>query len=189
MKLKLYTSKMANLFTENRFMRFVIIALTLAVIINSLFVYKAVKYQRVVILPPKVDGPVTYVNGYANADYIKSMARQFVSFALTYTPATARKQFEDLLFYYAPESYPEASKAWYALAGNIEDAKTSSVFFVDTVNINGSTVDIKGTLRQFTGETKFLGEQREYILEYRFLDGRFQVLSFRQNVKAAQKKG
>lgn len=188
MNLKLYTAKMMNLFTENRLLRFVIVALTCAVLVNSLFVYKAVKYQRVVILPPRVEQPITYVNGYADTKYLTSMARQCVSLALTYTPATARKQFEDLLFSYAPEAYPEASRAWYELAGNIEEAKTSSVFFIDSITINDHTAVIRGTLKQFTGETKFLGEQREYLLTYRFMDGRFQVLSLRQNVKAAQKK-
>ena len=188
LKLELFTSQASNLFAENRLLKFAIAVLTLAVIFNSFMVHRAVKYQRVVIVPPKLTESIEFVNGQPNEAYAKDMIRRIASLATIYTPAIARKQFDELIAYYAPEAYPEGSKAWYTLAGMIEDAKTSSVFFIDTITLKNNTAEIFGTLKQFTGETQFLGETRTYIVEYRFLDGRFQILSFRQKISEAQKK-
>jgi len=162
--------------------------MALTLIINSFMVYRAVKYQRVVIVPTKLTGNVEFVQGKPNDAYVKDVVRNITSLAATYTPATARKQFEELLTYYAPEAYPDGSKAWYTLAGMIEDAKTSSVFFIQTVALKNNMAEIFGTLKQFTGETPFLGETRTYIVEYRFLDGKFQIISFRQKILEAQQK-
>ena len=188
LKINLFTSQTSNLFAENRLLKFVIAVLALAVIFNSFMVHRAVKYQRVVIVPPKLTESIEFVNGQPNEAYAKAMIRRIASLATIYTPAIARKQFDELIACYAPEAYPEGSKAWYALAGMIEDAKTSSVFFIDTITLKNNTAEIFGTLKQFTGDTQFLGETRTYIVEYRFLDGRFQILSFRQKILEAQKK-
>ena len=187
MKLELFTSKMGNLFVENRLLKFVVAVLAAALIFNSLLVYKAVKYQRVVIVPPKLQEKIEYVNGKPNDDYVKELARNISSLATTYTPSTARKQFDALLSYYAPESYPEGSKAWYSLAGMIEDAKTSSVFFIQDIILKDDAVELSGTLKQFTGDTLFLGEVATYIIQYRFLDGKFQIISFRQKTAEGKK--
>jgi conjugal transfer pilus assembly protein TraE len=182
MKLDIYASKMNNLFSENRLLKFFITMLSVAVIFNSFQVYRAVKYQRVVIIPPKYEENIEFINGKPTSEYINAMARRIAGLAMTYTPATARRQFDELIAYYAPEAFPEGSKAWYSLAGNIEDARTSSVFFIDGITAKGDAVEIFGTLKQFTGDTQFLGETRTYRLEYRFANGRFQILSYRQKI-------
>jgi conjugal transfer pilus assembly protein TraE len=186
LKLKVFTSRMSNLFAENRLLKFVVAVLAMCLIFNSFMVYRAVKYERVVIVPSKLQESIEFVHGKPNDAYVKDTVRDISSLATIYTPATARKQFEKLLTYYAPEAYPEGSKAWYILAGMIEDAKTSSVFFIQSINLKENTAEIFGELKQFTGDTLFLGETRTYIVEYRFLDGRFQIISFRQ--KKVEKK-
>ena len=93
-----------------------------------------------------------------------------------------------MLTYFAPETYPEASKAWYSLAGEIEAANTSSVYFIQSIDLKKNTAEIFGTQKQFTGDTQFLNETRTYLVKYRFLDGRFQILSFKRKILEAQKK-
>ena len=187
MKLDFFTSRMSNLFMENRLLKFVVAVMAVAIIFNSFIVYRAVKYQRVVIVPPKLTESIEFVHGKPSAAYVKDVVRHIVSLGATYTPAIARKQFEELLTYYAPEAYPEGSKAWYSLAGMIEEGKTSSVFFIQSIDIKDNTAEILGTLKQFTGDTLFLGEMRTYIVEYRFLDGRFQIMSFQQKTVGGRK--
>ncbi len=182
MKLELFTSKMSNLFMENRLLKFVVAVMATTLVFNSFMVYRAVKYQRVIIVPPKLTASVEFVHGKPNDAYVKDLVRNISSLATTYTPAIARKQFEELLSYYAPEAYPEGSKAWYSLAGMVEDAKTSSVFFTESINLKNDTAELFGTLKQYTGDTLFLGETRTYIIQYRFVDGRFQIISFRQKI-------
>ena len=188
MKIDLFTSRMSNLFLENRLLKFVVVVMAAAVIFNSFVVYRAVKYQRVVIVPPKLTENIEFVHGKPNATYVKDVVRNITSLGTTYTPAIARRQFEELLTYYAPEAYPEGSKAWYTLAGMVEDARTSSIFFIQDINLKNDTAEILGTLKQFTGDTPFVGETRTYIIQYRFVDGRFQILSFRQKIAGGKNK-
>jgi conjugal transfer pilus assembly protein TraE len=128
MKTNIFVQKTSNLFVENRLLKFVIVVLALAVIFNSFMVYRSVRYQRVVLIPPKMTGTVEFVQGKPTDTYLKDMTRRIVNLAGTYSPPTARAQFEELLFYYAPESYPQASKAWYSLASRVEESQVSSVF-------------------------------------------------------------
>ena len=113
MNTNIFLQKTSNLFVENRLLKFVIIALSLAVTFNSFMVYRAVKYQRVVLIPPELTGTVEFVQGKPSDSYVKDVSRRLVNLAATYSPPTARAQFEELLSYYAPESYPEASSAFW----------------------------------------------------------------------------
>jgi conjugal transfer pilus assembly protein TraE len=97
--------------------------------------------------------------------------------AANYSPATARKQFDELLFYYAPESYPDASKSLYSLAGRVEDAQVSSVFFQESFKIKGDHIEIFGNIKQFTGNTFIENRSATYKLEYKIVDGKFEVVS------------
>ena len=134
MKTNIFVQKTSNLFVENRLLKFVIVVLSLAVIFNSFMVYRSVKYQRVVLIPPKMTGTVEFVQGKPTDTYLKDMTRRIVNLAGTYSPPTARTQFEELLFYYAPEAYPQASKAWYSLASRVEESQVSSVFYLEVSN-------------------------------------------------------
>ena len=187
-KLEHFTSKASNLFAENRFMRFIVAVMSAALIVNSFMVYRAVKYQRVIIVPAKTTSTIEFIQGRPNDVYVKDLVRDVTSLATTYTPALARSQFAAVLASYAPEAYPAASKAWYSLAGEIEDANTSSVFFIQSIDIKSDTAEVFGSLRQFAGDTPFVNETRTYLVKYRFLDGRFQILSFERKLVEAQKK-
>lgn len=186
MKAELFVQKASNLFMENRLIKFVIVILALAVAFNSLMVFRAVKYQRVVLIPPKMTGTVEFVQGKPSDDYIRDISRKIVSLATTYSPPTARAQFEELLPYYAPESYPEASRAWYSLASRVEESQVSSVFYLEKIKLNESSIEIFGNLKQYAGNTPIENTGRTYLIDYRVQDGRFFLVSFQELLTPAQ---
>jgi conjugal transfer pilus assembly protein TraE len=188
MKLDIFASQSSNLFAENRLLKFVVAFLAAALMVNSFMVYRAVKYQKVVILPSKEAGPINFVRGRPNDEYTKGLVRDVVDLATTYTPATARQQFSKVLADYSPETYHAAQKAWYMLAGDVEAANTSSVFFIQRITLKGNTAKVFGDLQQFAGDVKFVNGTRTYIIRYRFLDGRFQILSFERQKTEAEKE-
>ena len=77
---------------------------------------------------PHMNGTVEFAQGGPSDDYLREIGQRIVSLATTYSPHTARRQFNELLVYYAPEAYAEASARWYSLAGRIEESQVSSVF-------------------------------------------------------------
>ncbi len=183
---KLFVQKTSNLFAENRLIKFVIVVMALAISFNSLMVYRAVKYQRVVLIPPKMTGTIEFVQGRPTDNYIRDLTRKVINLGATYSPATARMQFDELLEFYAPESYPEASKTWYSLAGRIEESLVSSAFYLERIKIAENFIEVFGNLKLYAGDTPLENTTRTYMIDYRIQDGRFYVVSLKE--KFASKK-
>ena len=188
MNTNIFLQKTSNLFVENRLLKFIIVVLALAVIFNSFMVYRAVKYQRVVLIPPKMTGTVEFVQGRPTDNYTKDLSRRIVNLAATYSPPTARMQFEELLSYYAPESYPEASKAWYSLASRVEESQVSSVFYLEKIKLGEDDIEIFGNLKQFAGDTLLENTSKTYLVNYRLQDGRFYIISFKEKFAQRQEE-
>ncbi len=189
MKTDIFVQKSSNLFMENRLLKFVVGVVGIAVMVNSFLVYRAVKYQRTVLIPPSMTGTVEFVQGKPTENYIRDLSRRVVSLATTYSPPTARKQFDELLGMYAPESYPSASKSWYSLAGRIEETQVSSVFYMEKLFVGEDTIEMFGDLSQFAGDTQLERASKTYVVSYRIRDGRFEIMEFKEkNMKKESKE-
>lgn len=189
MKADIFVQKSSNLFVENRLLKFVVGVMAVAVCFNSMMVYRAVKYQRTILIPPTMTGTVEFVQGQPTESYVKDISRKIVNLATTYSPPTARGQFNDLLALYTPEAYPEASKSWYSLAGRIEESQVSSTFYMEKITLGESTIEMFGNLVQFAGDTKLETAAKTYVVAYRIRDGRFEISEFKEkNIKADAEK-
>ena len=100
----------------------------------------------------------------------------------------ARKQFNELLVYYAPESYPEASTLWYSLAGRIEESQVSSVFYPQALTMKDNRIEVFGDLKQYTGNTRLENTTRTYFLDFQIRDGRFSLLAFKEKEKSGEER-
>lgn len=182
MELKIYLQKMANLTAENRLLKLALLVVGGAVVFSTLYTVGAVRNERTILVPAGLDGRVEVSGGGASDRYLDIMARYVVDLALNYTPATARGQFGELLALYTPESFPEARKAFYALAGTVETANVSSAFSVDRVKVDKTkdVIDVSGVLRQLGQDGNPIGDAREatYELTYLISDGRFELTGF-----------
>ena len=180
MKADIFVQKTSNLFVENRLLKFAVGAMAVAVCFNSLMVHRAVKYQRVVLIPPAMTGTIEFVQGKPTEAYIKDMSRKIVNLATTYSPPTARGQFDDLLSLYTSEAYPEASKSWYSLAGRIEESQVSSTFYLEKITLGEGTIEMFGNVVQFAGDTKLERAAKTFVVAYRIRDGRFEMSEFKE---------
>ena len=125
-------------------------------------------------------GTVEVVQGRASGDYLPESVERVCSRASTHSPHTARRQFNELLVYYAPEAYAEASALWYSLAGRIEESQVSSVFYPEKFSVEKEVIEVFGDLKQFTGTTRLENTTRTYRITYQVRDGRFSLLSFKE---------
>ncbi|MFZ5771486.1 MAG: type IV conjugative transfer system protein TraE [Thermodesulfobacteriota bacterium] len=180
MQTSIFLQKTSNLFTENKLLKFVIAVLAMAVVVNSFLVSRAIKYQRVILIPPKITGTIEFVEGKPSDQYIRDLARRMVSLAATYSPATARNQFDEFLGFYAPDAYPEAAKAWYALAGRVEESQVSTVFYLRNLMLDSKSqrLELRGDQRQFAEDRLIESGRKTYEARYRIEDGRFFLISF-----------
>jgi len=189
MRTGIYLQKASNLFLENRLLKFAIVVLALAVAFNSLLTLRAVKYQRVVLIPPAMTGTIEFVQGRPTDQYIRDLTRQVINLSATYSPATARAQFDELLKFYAPESYPEASTTWYTLAGRIEEAQVSSAFYLEHIKIaKNDSIEVSGTSCQFATNTPLETKNKTFVIQFRIQDGRFYIVALSEKLSRWQEK-
>ena len=188
MKIGTYLQQSSNLFAANQLLRFLVIVLCACLVGISYFTYRAVRLQRVILIPPHMTGTVEFVQGRPSDDYLREIGQRVVSLATTYSPHTARRQFNELLVYYAPEAYAEASARWYSLAGRIEESQVSSVFYPEKFAVEEEVIEVFGDLKQFTGTTRLENTTRTYRITYQVRDGRFSLLSFKEKDTQAEEQ-
>jgi len=178
--MNIFLQKTSNLFTENRLLKFVLVILALAVVANSFLVNRAIRYQRVILIPANLNDRVEFVEGKPSDRYLRELARRIVGLAASYSPATARSQFNELLGLYAPEEYPGAAKVWYALAGRVEESRVSNAFYLRNLILDsaGQRLEIIGDTRQFAEDRLIEAATKTYEIRYRLEDGQFHLLSF-----------
>lgn len=188
MNANIFLQKTSNLFAQNRLLKFTIAILALTVIFNSAMVYRAVNYQRVVLIPPAMTGSVEFIQGKPSDSYIRDISRRIISLAATYSPPTARSQFEELLAYFAPEAYPQASQSWYSLASRVEESQVSSVFYLQKIGVTEDFIEIFGNFKQYAGDTLLENTSKTYLIDYRLQDGRFYIVSLKEKLTRKQEQ-
>jgi len=174
-KFKLFTGKAANIFAENRMLKFTVLVLLAAVLVLSFCVVTVMNKERVILVPPVINSKVMITGDHASDDYLREFTRYIVSLALTYNSANARNQFSELLAVYDPADFPNARKELYELADKIETTRASSAFHIQSMtnNADRKQVEVQGAKMTYIGEMKADIVQTAYLVEYRFDNGRF----------------
>ncbi len=180
MKAKDYLQRSSSLFSQNRILKFCFIFLSFAFCYNSMQVSKALHFQRTVLIPPKMSGEIEFLQGKPTERYIKDISRTIANLAGTYSPSTARENYEALLYYYHPSSYPQASERWYSLASRAEEGLVSSVFYLEDLRVADHTIELFGQLVQYTGSTPLENTTRTYLVDYLVEAGRFYINSIKE---------
>ncbi|WP_305045024.1 type IV conjugative transfer system protein TraE [Geoalkalibacter sp.] len=185
MKFNLFASTASNLFAENRILKLALLVFFVSQVVLSFFVYSAVRYKETVLIPYDLSEEVSLRRGVPDEQYTRMRIRDVASLALTYSPATARRQFNELMFFYAPEEYPSMSRVWFDLASQIEAAGVSSVFDIQDMRFNEKTgsYEIHGRRAQYLDDQKIKEERKIYLARYEYRRGRFTLISFEEKIR------
>jgi conjugal transfer pilus assembly protein TraE len=180
-ELRKYLEEKENLKASNKFLKFFIVVIGIAVVFNSIFTYFLIKEQKVVVVPPVYSDKLFISGSDASDEYLYSMGN-FISFLmLTYSPATARMQFNHFLKFCSPEAFAKFKPMLYSLADKVETAQVSSAFFPQRISVNRAekVLEVSGLLSQWTQHQQFItNEMKKYRIKYRIQNGFFMVESF-----------
>lgn len=183
MKLSMFVSTMKNVMGENRLLKFALVVMLVIVIQMAQTTKRALGSRVTVVMPPTITEPVTIAQGKVSDSYVRDFSRYIASLMFTYTHATVREQFGDLLTLYAPEAYPEAKKYLNEIATTIEQTKATSIFSLQKIVLDqkNQTIEISGAQRLFVEDRLADTLQKTYFIEYRISEkneemGRFYVL-------------
>jgi len=177
MQLNSFVSKTDNMKAENRLLKFTVVIVAIASVLSAILSYSALKYQKIVILPPVVDRRIEISGNNVNDDYIKLFTRYTTDLMFNYTPHTFRGQSNELLRLVTPEFYNAFNGKLTVMADNIEKLLVSSVFYPQKLSINQakSEVLVQGLRQQYTHGQAIKNKQMKYIIRYKIINGRFYI--------------
>ena len=194
--IKYHESEKSNLWAENRLVKFVVLVLAIAQVITVGFVYKSIKYRTTILVPAQLNEELVLLNGEPSDKYLEKLGRDISSLGFTYTPATARSKFDDLLRYYAPEEYPNAQKIWYGYASKIELTQVTSIFELKQIQVKDHErrLSIIGKQFQYAQDRLVESSAKNYIVSYEIRDSMFVIIAIGEEIiedidKAVQKEG
>lgn len=191
MNLDIFLQKSSNIFAENRLLKFVVVALGIAVVINTAGLFMALNSQRVILVPPVVNSKISVSGDKASDEYLKEFARYILSLALTYNPVNARSQFSELLAVYDPTEFQTSRKELYELADKIENTKASSAFYIQSI-INDTEkrrLEVTGTKKTYMVDQKAEDNLKVYLIEYRIENGKFILVRLYEKPAQGESKG
>lgn len=191
MNLDIFLQKSSNIFAENRLLKFVVVALGIAVVINTAGLFMALNSQRVILVPPVVNSKISVSGDKASDEYLKEFARYILNLALTYNPVNARSQFSELLAVYDPAEFQASRKELYELADKIENTKASSAFYIQSI-INDTEkrrLEVTGTKKTYMVDQKAEDTLKVYLIEYRIDNGKFILVRLYEKPAQGESKG
>jgi len=177
MRLNFFVDKFANMKAENRLLKFAVVVVAVSSVMSAIVSYSALKYQKVVILPPVVDRRIEISGNNVNDDYVKLFTRYTMGLMFNYTPHTFRGQSNELLKLVTPEFYNIFHGKVTVMAGNIERLLISSVFYPQKLSINQGKkeVTVQGLRQQRAHDSPIEDKQKKYIMRYKIINGRFYI--------------
>ena len=174
-----------NLKAAVRLLMFFVVVIGFGLFYLGFKVERAANSQRTILIPG-LDSKIEFTGDDLSDESADLYARRVVMLRASFSPGTVRKNFNQLLKLFAPESYPDAWKLYYDFADKIETANVTSTYFIDKIEINkqNKTIIVTGENRKFKNNTPLSDAVIQYTIGYRIDQGQFQVLNIDEKEKS-----
>ncbi|CCA93240.1 MULTISPECIES: TraE/TraK family type IV conjugative transfer system protein [Novosphingobium] len=122
-----YLQGSANLFEENRLLKFAIAGMFGVSAVLGTLIYTTNQNQRTVIVPFGAGGDLYVTGNTPSAAYLRTMTRNIVSLSGTYSAYSADKQFQELLSLAHPSAYNAMRDSFNGILDELADNPTLSI--------------------------------------------------------------
>ena len=122
-----YLQGSANLFEENRLLKFAIAGLFGVSAVLGTLIYTSNQNQRTVIVPFGASGDLYVTGNTPSTGYLRTMTRNIVSLSGTYSAYSADKQFQELLSLAHPSAYNALRDSLNGILDELSDNPTLSI--------------------------------------------------------------
>lgn len=181
MKLDLFLQKTENIKAENRLLKFVVILIGLAVLINSFMIYNFAEVKKTILIPVGMQAEFSVVGSAVSDKYVKKITRYIFGLAFSYTPRTAEKQFSELLDFYSPNSFAIAKRKFHGIVESIQLVQVSQILHIGGIERQGNRVFVSGELKQFAGDREVIHDENvRYVMDFSIKNGRFFIESIKE---------
>jgi len=122
-----YLQGSSNLFEENRLLKFAILGLFGVSAVLGVVIYSSNQNQRTVVIPFGAGGDLYVTGNTPSPDYLRTMTRNIVSLAGTYSSYSADRQFRELLAIAHPSAYLSLRDSLNGILDELSDNPTLSI--------------------------------------------------------------
>lgn len=122
-----YIQGSSNLFEENRLLKFAIVGLFGITAVLGAVIYSSDQKQRTVVVPFGAGGDLYVTGSKPSAAYIRTITRNIVSLAGTYSAYSADRQFQELLSIVHPSAYNSMRDSLSSLLDELSNNPTLSI--------------------------------------------------------------
>ncbi|MFH0778957.1 MAG: TraE/TraK family type IV conjugative transfer system protein [Candidatus Eisenbacteria bacterium] len=183
MKMSRYLSRMGAKNAELRVLKLVLVGIGVCTLLNTWILYRALSSRHTVLVPAGgLSEEASVTNGSADPKYLRMMVTYVANLMWNYTPANARRQFEEVLALYDSDGYANHLKDYVGMADDVEYSRMTSVFNVSemTFRADGDFVTVKGDLRQYIDDKLVENRTALFELAHEVRDGRFYLKGIRE---------
>lgn len=181
---KKYLSHVSSVMQTNFLLKIVVYIIGGVTLINSYMIYYSLKHQTVILIPPELNAKAEIKGDYVSEEYVKSFARYITWMVYSYNPSSIRKQLDEVLGLFEPESFSAAKKTFYTLSDQVETSLVSSNFYIQSIWVDKSKniIQVKGLNTKFSQDGKKIEETFKTVeITYSVRDGRFYVRSISES--------
>lgn len=186
-----YLQKTSNIFRENLLLKTVVTVLAAGFIVMSWLTHRTMKNQMTVVIPAGMTEKVKVGLNLAGEVYLNRMARYIAGLFLSYTPSSARIQFEQILADVHPRVYNHMRSTLYDLADRIEMADVTTVFFPEEILYHEKNdekiIELGGYRVQYKHGKAIDNTKTAYYITYLMESGRFYILDIAEKAAAVRK--
>ena len=122
-----YIQGSSNLFEENRLLKFAIVGLFGITAVLGAVIYSSDQKERTVVVPFGSGGDLYVTGSKPSAAYIRTMTRNIVALAGTYSAYSADRQFQELLSIVHPSAYDSMRDSLNSILDELANNPTLSI--------------------------------------------------------------
>ncbi|MES2269847.1 MAG: TraE/TraK family type IV conjugative transfer system protein [Pseudomonadota bacterium] len=122
-----YLQGSSNLFEENRLLKFAVVGLFGVTSVLGLVIYSSNQNQRTVVVPFGASGDLYVTGNSPSTAYLRTMTRNIVALAGTYSAYSADRQFQELLTLVHPSAFNSVRDSLNGILDELADNPTLSI--------------------------------------------------------------
>lgn len=122
-----YLQGSSNLFEENRLLKFAVVGLFGVTSVLGLVIYSSNQNQRTVVVPFGASGDLYVTGNTLSTAYLRTMTRNIVAMAGTYSAYSADRQFQELLTLVHPSAFNSVRDSLNGILDELADNPTLSI--------------------------------------------------------------
>jgi len=174
-----FIERWENLLQENRYLRFIAVALAAALVVESVVVVQQAGRVRTVLVPPRIEREVWLEGDGASPSYLQMMGGHVAELAACYSPKNVRSRFGLFLYYVNPAHYAEVKADLDAKAAQIERFGMAQAFFPQATNVDTDKreITVSGLVQRTVQSQVVESGPRTVSVTYGINNGRFEVES------------